>query len=113
MHANTIAIIGGTGMTRLRDLEILRSETLQTPISFSASFFAARCSSVLTLTLYLGSVMVAVTCLVPIFIQYGRPGSIGSSAIQMIVVSNWSATPGVRWCRQSRRRGSRRPRPRG
>jgi 5'-methylthioinosine phosphorylase len=31
MHANTIAIIGGTGLTRLRDLEILRSEALQTP----------------------------------------------------------------------------------
>ena len=31
MHANTIAIIGGTGLTRLRDLEILRNVTLQTP----------------------------------------------------------------------------------
>ncbi len=48
----------------------------------------------LTLTLYLGSVMVAVACFVPILIQYGRPGSIGSSLIQMMVVSNWSATPG-------------------
>ena len=44
------------------------------PISLSSSFFAARCSSVLTFTLYFGSVIVAVTCLVPIFSQYGRPG---------------------------------------
>ena len=48
----------------------------------------------LTFTLYFGSVIVAATCLVPIFIQYGRPGSIGSSAIQTIVASNWSATAG-------------------
>ena len=50
------------------------SDRLQMPISFSSSFFAARCSSVLTFTLYLGSVIVAVTCLVPSFSQYGRPG---------------------------------------
>jgi 5'-methylthioinosine phosphorylase len=31
MHSDTIAIIGGTGLTRLRDLEILHRETLQTP----------------------------------------------------------------------------------
>ncbi len=48
----------------------------------------------LTLTLYFGSVMVAVTCLVPILSQYGRPGSIGSSDIQTSAASNWSATPG-------------------
>ena len=36
---------------------------LQTPISLSSSVFAARCSSVLTLTLYFGSVMVAATVL--------------------------------------------------
>ena len=64
------------------------------PISLSSSVFAARCSSVLTLTLYFGSVMVAVTCLVPILSQYGRPGSIGSSDIQTRAASNWSATPG-------------------
>ena len=64
------------------------------PISLSPSVFAARCSSVLTFTLYFGSVMVAVTCLVPILSQYGRPGSIGSSDIQTSAASNWSATPG-------------------
>jgi len=31
MHSDSIAIIGGTGLTRLRDLKILRRETLQTP----------------------------------------------------------------------------------
>jgi 5'-deoxy-5'-methylthioadenosine phosphorylase len=31
MHSNCFAIIGGTGLTRLRDLEILRREVLQTP----------------------------------------------------------------------------------
>ncbi len=31
MHSDSIAIIGGTGLTRLRQLEILRRETLQTP----------------------------------------------------------------------------------
>lgn len=40
MHANTIAIIGGTGMTRLRDLEILRSETLQTPYGEASAALA-------------------------------------------------------------------------
>ncbi|MNR33106.1 hypothetical protein D3C85_1507490 [compost metagenome] len=40
---------------------------LQTPISFRSSFFAARCSSVLTLTLYFGAAAMAVTVLVPIF----------------------------------------------
>jgi 5'-methylthioinosine phosphorylase len=31
MHPDTIAIIGGTGLTQLRELEILRRETAQTP----------------------------------------------------------------------------------
>ena len=31
MHSNCFAIIGGTGLTRLRDLEIVRREVLQTP----------------------------------------------------------------------------------
>jgi len=31
MRSNNIAIIGGTGLTQLRELEILRRETLQTP----------------------------------------------------------------------------------
>ena len=31
MHSDSIAIVGGTGLTRLQGLEISRSETLQTP----------------------------------------------------------------------------------
>ena len=50
------------------------SDTLQMPISFSSSFFAARCSSVLTLTLYFGSVIVAETCLVPSLQPVRAPG---------------------------------------
>ena len=68
------------------------SERLHTPISFRASVLAATCSSELTLTLYLRSPICALTVRAPILRRYGRPGSIGSSAIQMIVASNWSAT---------------------
>ena len=57
-------------------------------MSFSSSFLAATCSSVLTLTLYLSGATVAVTVCVPIFIRYERPCSIGCSCIQTIVASN-------------------------
>jgi hypothetical protein len=40
---------------------------LTTPISFSSSFLAARCSIVLTFTLYFGSVTVADTVCEPTF----------------------------------------------
>ncbi len=66
---------------------------MQTPISFRCSVFAARCSSVLTLTLYFGVAIVAPTVFAPIFSRYDRPGSISSSCIQMSIASNWSAMP--------------------
>ena len=65
---------------------------LQTPISLRSSFVAAICSNVLTLTWYFGAVMVARMVLGPILRRYGLPGSMGSSAIHKMVVSNWSAT---------------------
>ena len=67
---------------------------MQTPISLSSSVLAAMCSSVLTLTLYFGCATVAPTVRVPSLSRYGRPGSIGSSFIQTMWASNWSATAG-------------------
>ena len=77
-----------------------------TPISFNSSVFAAACSSVLTFTLYFGCARVAPTVRVPSLSRYGRPASIGSSFIQTMWASNWSATPGGASGRsRARRRG--------
>ncbi len=66
--------------------------TLHTPISLSSSVVAARWSRLLMSTRYFGWPIVAPTVRAPIFIRYGRPGSIASSCIHTTCASNWSAT---------------------
>ena len=68
---------------------------LQTPISLSSSVLAAVCSSVLTLTLYLGWPMRRADGAGADLQQVrAGPGASGCSCIQTTWASNWSATAG-------------------
>ena len=70
------------------------SRHCRTPRSFNPSVCAARCSRVLGSILYLSVVIVVGTVLVPIRARYERPGTSGSSLIQMTCAANWSETSG-------------------
>ncbi|MOA03474.1 hypothetical protein D3C78_1229830 [compost metagenome] len=67
---------------------------MQTPMPLSSRVLAARCSRLFTSTRCLRLAQLMPTVRQPIFIRYGRPGSIGSSSIHTRVASNWSATAG-------------------
>ena len=103
-HAGADGVVGdavdqdeaaGVAVVRRRDRRRSagRGCRLQTPISLSSSVARRQVLQRVDVDLVLERARPwRSRCAVPILSRYGRPGSIGSSAIQTIVASNWSAT---------------------